>query len=119
MPDKPTILVVDDEPSLQRYMQTLLELDDFRVEIAADGAEAVARIQRGKQPDLVFLDVLMPNLDGLQALEQMRKLNPALKVVMLSCVSDTPKVLQSMRLGEQDYLTKPIEKHELDRVIQR
>jgi len=116
---KQTILVVDDEPSLQRYMQTLLELDNYRVEIAANGAEAVSRIQKGPDPDLVFLDVLMPELDGLQALEKMRKLKPQLKVVMLSCVSDTPKVVLSMRLGAQDYLTKPFEKHELDNVIAR
>lgn len=116
---KKTILVVDDEPSLQRYMQTLLELDNYRVEIAANGAAAVDRIKKGPDPDLVFLDVLMPELDGLAALERMRKLKPQLKVVMLSCVSDTPKVVLSMRLGAQDYLTKPFEKHELDTVIAR
>lgn len=114
-----TILVVDDESSMLRYMQTLLELDSFRVETAVNGLEAVKRIERGPVPDLVFLDLLMPELDGMQALERMRKKRPDLKVVMLSCVSDTAKVVQAMRLGAQDYLTKPFEKHELDKVLER
>jgi two-component system response regulator AtoC len=115
-----TILVVDDESSMLRYMQTMLELESFRVETAVNGLEAVKRIERaGQPPDLVFLDLLMPELDGLQALEKMRKKRPDLKVVMLSCVSDTAKVVQAMRLGAQDYLTKPFEKHELDKVIER
>ena len=66
-----TILVVDDESSMLRYMQTMLELESFRVETAVNGLEAVKRIERGPLPDLVFLDLLMPELDGLQALERM------------------------------------------------
>jgi two-component system response regulator AtoC len=120
MPRPHTILVVDDESSMLRYMQTMLELESFRVETAVNGLEAVRRIERsGAVPDLVFLDLLMPEMDGLQALEKMRKKRPELKVVMLSCVSDTAKVVQAMRLGAQDYLTKPFEKNELDRVIER
>src|SRR3954468_15878001 len=120
MPKSHTILVVDDESSMLRYMQTMLELESFRVETAVNGLEAVKRIERaGQLPDLVFLDLLMPELDGLQALEKMRKKRPELKVVMLSCVTDTAKVVQVMRLGAQDYLTKPFEKTELDKVIER
>src|SRR6185312_2674788 len=114
-----TILVVDDESSMLRYMETLLELESFRVETAVNGLEAVKRIERGPLPDLVFMDLLMPEMDGLQALERIHKKKPEVKVVMLSCVSDTAKVVQAMRLGAQDYLTKPFEKHELDKVIER
>src|SRR5579863_8438535 len=119
MPKPQTILVVDDETSMLRYMQTLLELESFRVETAVNGLEAVKRIESGQVPDLVFMDLLMPELDGLQALERMRKHKPDLKVVMLSCVADTAKVVQAMRLGAQYYLTKPFEKHELDKVLER
>ena len=62
------------------------------------------------QPDLVLLDVLMPGIDGLQTLEQLRQLQPGVKVVMLSCVNDTRKVVHAMKLGAQDYLTKPFQK---------
>src|SRR5246127_1853115 len=111
------ILLVDDEPGMLRYIRTLLEVDSYKVETASTGEEALARVQKGLQPDLVLLDLLMPGIDGLQTLDQLRKLQPGLKVVMLSCVSDTRKVVQAIRLGAHDYLTKPFQKAELDAVI--
>src|ERR1700682_6322968 len=68
-------------------------------------------------PDLVLLDVLMPGIDGLETLERLRRMKPGIKVVMLLCVNDTKKVVQAMRLGAHDYLTKPFQKAELDAVI--
>jgi DNA-binding NtrC family response regulator len=112
------ILVVDDEPSMLRYMRTLLEVDSYKVETANSGTDALLRIQEGLNPDLILLDLLMPGIDGLKTLEQLRQIQPRAKVVMLSCVGDTRKVVQAMRLGAQDYLTKPFEKPDLDAVIQ-
>lgn len=117
MSDAANILLVDDEPGMLRYIRTLLEVDDHKVETASTGEEAVERVQKGLQPDLVLLDLLMPGIDGLQTLEQLRKMKPGMKVVMLSCVNDTRKVVQAMRLGAHDYLTKPFQKAELDAVI--
>lgn len=114
---KAHIFVVDDEPSMLRYLQTLLEVDSYHVTIAESGTEALKKLQNGHAPDLVLLDVLMPGLDGLETLAQMRQLRPALPVVMLSCVTDTRKVAQAVRLGAQDYLTKPFQKAELDAVL--
>src|ERR1700678_820990 len=111
------ILLVDDEPGMLRYIKTLLEVDDYKVETASTGEEAVERVQKGLRPDLVLLDLLMPGIDGLETLEQLRKLQPGVKVVMLSCVSDTRKVVQAIRLGAHDYLTKPFQKSELDTVV--
>jgi DNA-binding NtrC family response regulator len=111
------ILLVDDEPGMLRYIKTLLEVDDYKVETATTGEEALQKLEKGLEPDLVLLDVLMPGIDGLQTLEQLRQKQPATKVVMLSCVSDTRKVVQAMKLGAQDYLTKPFQKAELDSVI--
>ena len=111
------ILLVDDEPGMLRYIKTLLEVDDYKVETATTGEEALQRVEKGLQPDLVLLDVLMPGIDGLQTLEQLRQKQPGVKVVMLSCVNDTRKVVQAMKLGAQDYLTKPFQKAELDSVI--
>src|SRR5437588_2546083 len=117
MTDAANILLVDDEPGMLRYIRTLLEVDDYKVETASTGEEAVDRVQKGLQPDLVLLDLLMPGIDGLQTLEQLRQLQPSVKVVMLSCVNDTRKVVQAMRLGAHDYLTKPFQKAELDAVV--
>jgi DNA-binding NtrC family response regulator len=111
------ILLVDDEPGMLRYIKTLLEVDDYKVETATTGEEALALVEKGLQPDLVLLDVLMPGIDGLQTLEQLRQIRPGVKVVMLSCVSDTRKVVHAMKLGAQDYLTKPFQKAELDAVL--
>jgi len=113
-----SILVVDDEPSMLGYMRTLLELDSHRVETASSGEDALQRVRRDPQPNVVLLDLLMPGWDGLETLEKMREVRPNLKVVMLSCVSDTRKVVQAIRLGAQDYLTKPFNKTELDSVLQ-
>src|SRR5579862_3979155 len=111
------ILLVDDEPGMLRYIRTLLEVDNYKVETASTGEEALQRVEKGLQPDLVLLDVLMPGIDGLETLEQLRQMRPGVKVVMLSCVNDTRKVVQAMRLGAQDYLTKPFQKAELDAVV--
>jgi two-component system response regulator AtoC len=117
MSESSRILLVDDEPAMLRYIKTLLEVDDYKVETASTGEEALQRIDKGMEPDLVLLDVLMPGIDGLETLEQIRQKRPGAKVVMLSCVNDTRKVVQAMRLGAHDYITKPFQKAELDAVI--
>ena len=117
MSEATNILLVDDEPGMLRYIRTLLEVDEYKVETASTGEEALQRVEKGLEPDMVLLDVLMPGIDGLETLEQLRQMRPGVKVVMLSCVSDTRKVVQAMRLGAQDYLTKPFQKAELDAVI--
>src|SRR5450755_4021839 len=110
------ILVVDDEPSMLKYLQTVLELDSYRVTTAANGTEAVEKVQQ-VHPDLVLLDMVMPGPDGLETLQRIREARPSTKVVMLSCVRDTRKVAQAMRLGAQDYLSKPLQKEEMDEVL--
>ena len=117
MTEKAKILLVDDEPGMLRYIKTILEVEDHQVSTASTGEEAIEAVQKGMNPDLVLLDLLMPGIDGLETLENLRKLRPGVKVVMLSCVSDTKKVVQAIRLGAADYITKPFQKAELDNVI--
>ena len=113
------ILVVDDEPGVLRYMRTLLEVESFRVETASSGREALTRIEKEPVPDLVLLDLLMPELDGLETLAQLRRVRPNLKVVILSCVSDPRKVVEAGRQGATDYLTKPFQKSQLDLLLKQ
>lgn len=117
MSEPAKILLVDDEPGMLRYIRTLLEVDDYKVETASTGEEALQHVEKGMVPDLVLLDVIMPGIDGLETLERLRRMKPGIKVVMLSCVNDARKVVQAMRLGAHDYLTKPFQKAELDAVI--
>lgn len=119
MSANPTILIVDDEPSMLRYTRTLLEVDRYSVETASSGHEAVRRVQEGLSPNLILLDMAMPSMNGLQTLEQCKKLRPEQKIVMLSCVSDTGTVVQAIKLGALDYVTKPFYKAELDAVLKR
>src|SRR5579859_3986768 len=119
MTEKAKILLVDDEPGMLRYIKTILEVEDHQVSTASTGEEALEAVQKGMNPDLVLLDLLMPGIDGLETLENLRKLRPGVKVVMLSCVNDTKKVVQAIRLGATDYITKPFQKAELDTVIDK
>lgn len=115
----PLILIVDDEPGMLRYLRTMLELERYRVETVSSAQEALQRLQRPPLPQLVLMDVVMPDMDGLQALEQAREMHPTLKVVMLSCLNNTRKAAQAVRLGALDYLTKPFENAELESAIRR
>jgi DNA-binding NtrC family response regulator len=101
------------------YLRTVLELNSYRVETAGSGTEALDAVIRGPAPDVVLLDLVMPGLDGLATLERLRHLRPDLRVIMLSCVSATRKVVDAIRLGARDYLTKPCAEAELDAAIRR
>ena len=119
MTSAPNILLVDDEPSVLRYTKTLLEIENYNVETAASGEEALQRMNRGPMPSLIVLDLIMPGMDGLQTLESCKRLRPDQKVVMISCVNDTNKVVQAMKLGASDYLTKPFLPPQLQVAVRR
>jgi two-component system response regulator AtoC len=114
MSEKERILVVDDEPSIRKYLQTLLEVDGFNVEAVSSGKDALAKIGNGERPDFIILDVLMPEIDGLETLRQLMQIDRTLNVIMLSCSNEVTTVVEAIRIGALDYLTKPFEKPELD-----
>ena len=115
----PNILLVDDEPSVLRYTKTLLEISNYRVETATSGEEAVQRVSNGPAPNLIVLDMVMPGMDGLQTLESCKKIHPEQKVVMISCLNDTTKVVQAIKLGASDYVTKPFQLPQLQGAVRR
>jgi two-component system response regulator AtoC len=111
---KERILVVDDEPSIRKYLQTLLEVDGFDVETVGSGKEAIAKVSDGDRPDLIILDVLMPELNGIDTLRELLQLDRSLNIIMLSCSNEVGTVVEAIRIGAHDYLTKPFEKSDLD-----
>src|ERR1700675_913081 len=117
MSEKERILVVDDEPSIRKYLGTLLEVDGFKVDAVSSGQEAIEKIEGGDRPDFIILDVLMPELNGLETLKRLMQIDRSLNIVMLSCSNEVGTVVEAIRLGAQDYLTKPFEKAELDVAI--
>ena len=83
-------------------------MESCSVQTASSGDE-IFILQQGLSPDLVFLDIMMPGIDGLHTLERLRKASPRSKVVMLSCVKDTAKIVKAMQLGAADYVHKPLD----------
>ena len=88
MPVKEKILVVDDEPSIRKYLQTLLEVEGFDVEAVSNGKDAIRRVNEGERPDFIILDVLMPEMGGLETLQELMQLDRSLNVIMLSCSNE-------------------------------
>jgi two-component system response regulator AtoC len=117
-PGRPSILVVDDEQSMLNYTRVLLGTEKYVVETASSGEAALQKIQN-RPPDLILLDVSMPNMDGLQTLAACRQLLPEQKVIMVSCDDNPATLVEAMRLGALDYVNKPIYKAELDAVVAR
>src|ERR1700675_4943870 len=111
---KEKILVVDDEPSIRKYLQTLLEVEGFDVETVSCGKDAIRRVSGGERPDFIILDFLMPEMGGLETLQELMQLDRSLNVIMLSCSNEVGTVVEAIRLGAHDYLTKPFEKTELE-----
>src|ERR1017187_6257902 len=114
MATKQKIMVVDDEPRIRNCLRTLLEVDGFEVETLSSGKEALKQVGEGARPDFMILDVLMPEMDGLETLRQLMQVDRTLNVIMLSCANEVNTVVEAIRLGALDYLTKPFEKVELD-----
>ncbi len=109
-PDR-KILVVDDEPHIVDLLRLALERERFQVEEAANGAEAVRKV-RDLQPDLVVLDVMMPELDGFEALKEIREISNV-PVIMLTVQATEPDRVRGLELGADDYLAKPFSHREL------
>ncbi len=115
---KATILVVDDERSIRQYLADFLGSCGYSVEGVDSGEEALGRLAVGRTPDLILLDVMIPGVLGLEVLGRTKQLNPGLPVIMLSAVDQTKTVVDAMRMGASDYITKPFVDHELELSIE-
>ena len=109
---RPKILVIDDEPGVRELICDALSISEFSASQANDGLEALSLLRREKF-DLLILDINMPKLDGLALLEKLRSEGAATPVLMLSARADKTDINQGLRLGADDYLTKPFSIEEL------
>lgn len=109
----PTVLVVDDEEKVRKYMSRLLTKRGFNVDTAADGTEALNMIKE-REFDVVLLDVLMPGgMDGIAVLKEIKQLKPATEVIMLTGNASVQTGVEGMRLGAFDYMLKPVNLEDL------
>lgn len=115
-----TILLVDDDPDLVEIVQTFLESRGYRVEVAMDGVEALARLEE-MHPELVLLDIMMPRMDGWEV-ARIIKGHPEMgdiRVVMLTARGEFADKQEGLRSGADDYIVKPIRLEELAERVER
>ena len=105
------MLVVDDEPHIRAVLRGYLEADGFAVAEAADGEEAVRQVRQGA-PDLVLLDVMLPGIDGLEALRQVRAFSDVYVIVVTARAEEVDKLV-GLGVGADDYVTKPFSPREV------
>ncbi len=105
------ILVVDDEPRMARFVQMNLELEGYQVSTAGNGIEAIDKV-REQIPDLVILDIMMPEMDGYETLEHIRQIS-SVPVIMLTVKAEEEDKVRGLELGADDYVTKPFSPREL------
>ena len=106
------ILVADDEAKIRSFVGRALTTAGYDTDFAGDGATAL-RAARSRHYDLVILDLVMPDVDGRQALRELLATRPDQPVIVLSCVADVTAKVEMLELGAQDYLTKPFALAEL------
>ena len=107
------ILVVDDERAVREALRRALELQGYEVDLASDGAEALARLAANGQVDAVVLDILMPGIDGLEVCRQIRRRGSAVPVLMLTARDAVGDRVEGLDAGADDYLVKPFALEEL------
>ncbi|MGE0120064.1 MAG: response regulator [Dongiaceae bacterium] len=111
MASAPCVLIVDDEPPIRRLLRNTLAVQGYRILEAATGAEALEQARRGK-PDLVILDLGLPDIDGIEIIRRLRA-GSQVPIVVLSSRGDEKGKVAALDLGADDYVTKPFGVDEL------
>jgi len=113
-----TILIVDDNEDLRFNLSNSLKDEGYKVIAVGDGKQALKEA-KANSPDLILLDVKLPDTNGMEVLEELKKINKDLPIIMLTAYGDVGGAVKAMRLGAIDYLTKPFVEEELTLVIKR
>ncbi len=106
------ILVVDDDQDICFHLSAILKEGGFNVLSAANGREALLKV-KSTRPELVLLDLRLPDLDGMKVLKQMKESDPGLDVIIITAFMDVRDAIQAMKLGAYDYIAKPFDNEEL------
>ena len=115
------ILLVDDSTTMVMSVKSTLEMNDFLVETAGDGLEALAKLKGGPKPDLIITDINMPNMGGLEFIKNVRALSGYnfTPILTLTTESDVAKRDEAKKLGATGWIVKPVAGPELIKVIKQ
>ena len=108
------ILFVDDDESILDAAKTALEVYGYSVEVASSGEECLKKLEG---VDVVFLDIKMPGMDGIETLKEIKKRKPSLPVVMITAYATVDTAIEAMKIGASDYIRKPFDMEELEKSI--
>lgn len=114
-PSKGKVLVIDDEPQVGMIFSKVLQAAGYEVVAAQSGEEALKKMDT--KPDVIFLDIKLPGMDGVETLRRIRKYSPDLPVVMMTAYQTVDSAVESMRLGACDYLIKPLDNSRIKEVV--
>lgn len=112
------ILVVDDDPSIRNMLEIVLKKNNYDVILATDGREALELLKK-KTFDLVISDIKMPDISGISLLQRLKTSNPEIPVIMITAFASTNDAVEAMKLGAEDYITKPFNLEELKMIIEK
>src|ERR1700746_864062 len=115
---KQSILVVDDDKNTRDYLAVFLGSSGFDVECLGSGDEAIERLASGYSPSMILLDVMLPGKDGIEVLSNVKTIYPAIPIVILAGIGQIKTVVEAMKMGASDYLTKPFEEEALELAIE-
>jgi two-component system, NtrC family, response regulator AtoC len=116
--NKPEILIVDDDASFLSYVSQFLRPRGYIVQTLDSAGQLLDKLAGGMCPSVILLDIMFPGSNGLEILAQLRNAYPSIPVIMLSAVGHTKSVVEAIRMGAFDYLTKPFEEQELELAIE-
>lgn len=112
-----SILICDDEEGIRESLKLILE-KEYDLKFARSGDEAL-KITREKPSDIVILDIKMPRKDGLETLKELKKLNPASKVIIATGYKSADIAQEAIKLGASDYVVKPFNRDDIRKVVQK
>ena len=113
-----TILIVDDNKDMQFALSSILKEEGYEIIAAGDGNRAINEVKK-RSPNLVLLDIKLPGQDGMKILEDMRRIDKDLIVIMITAYGDVKDAVKAMKLGAFDYITKPFDNEEIVLVIKK
>lgn len=118
MEEKKKVLIVDDDKDIVSIVKTILSGRGWDIMAAYSGREALEAVT-SRKPDIILLDIMMPEMNGIEVLKRLKKIDADARIIMITAFGDVESYLDSMELGAYEYINKPFETDELLEMIDR